>query len=150
MKVIYDISVLGIGFFENRARTGIARVVDNLAIELSQRSDLELRFSAYQSPITFYQTLEYLHTQKVLQAKDLARPETGFGRKFISLYERLGLADSRLILSRNLMGKLNRRAQQELYTRFLAEIVDLSGTTNQDILHTPFLPFPKNSEQKTT
>lgn len=44
IKVVYDISVLGMALLDNRARTGVYRVVENVAIGVVQSSTVELRF----------------------------------------------------------------------------------------------------------
>ncbi|MGK7874695.1 MAG: glycosyltransferase family 4 protein [Xenococcaceae cyanobacterium] len=43
MKVAYDISILGQGYVNPKARTGIFRVVESLLLELIKNQDLELR-----------------------------------------------------------------------------------------------------------
>jgi glycosyltransferase involved in cell wall biosynthesis len=60
MKVIYDISVLGIGNFEKESRTGVYRAVESLAYKLKESKDVELMFSACQSYRFFIQSLDYL------------------------------------------------------------------------------------------
>ena len=47
LNVAFDISVLGMGHFYERARTGIYRVVDNMLRELIDRSEIDLRLVAH-------------------------------------------------------------------------------------------------------
>lgn len=44
IDILYDISVLGLAQVDSRARTGVYRVVENIATELSQRRECRLRF----------------------------------------------------------------------------------------------------------
>lgn len=46
INVIYDISVLGLAQVDDRARTGVFRVVENIAVRLGQSRDLMMRFCA--------------------------------------------------------------------------------------------------------
>ncbi|MBA2749942.1 MAG: glycosyltransferase family 4 protein [Tatlockia sp.] len=46
MKVAYDISILGAGYLNPKARTGIFRVVESLFLEIAMQSNVELRVIA--------------------------------------------------------------------------------------------------------
>src|SRR5664279_306201 len=63
MKVLYDIAVLGLGHRQERARTGIFRVVENVALELAKNPDLSLRFCATGVPA---KCNDYLQSQPTL------------------------------------------------------------------------------------
>jgi len=63
MKVLYDIGVLGLGGHQQSARTGVYRVVENVALALARDPSLELGFCASNQSIW---SEEYLRSQAVL------------------------------------------------------------------------------------
>ncbi len=67
MHVAFDISVLGLGHFNARARTGIYRVVDNLLGLLAERADICLRLVAY--PNLVNASAEFIHARANLSGK---------------------------------------------------------------------------------
>lgn len=67
IKLIFDISVLGIGHFNVRGRTGVFRVTENLAYQLSKREDCELCFSSIYSLRVLAQTIAYLNDNEKFQ-----------------------------------------------------------------------------------
>ena len=46
MRTLYDVSVLGLGHTNPRAKTGIFRVVENLANGLANANEIDLKFCA--------------------------------------------------------------------------------------------------------
>jgi glycosyltransferase involved in cell wall biosynthesis len=67
IKVIYDISVLGQGQLHQRARTGVFRVVENIAEGLAKSSECDLSFCATQYFQLVDAALDYLETNPKLQ-----------------------------------------------------------------------------------
>jgi glycosyltransferase involved in cell wall biosynthesis len=65
MKVAYDISVLGLGHYHKRARTGVFRVVEKIAYGLLNSSDIDLTFYASQGDQYISMCQEYLKENKV-------------------------------------------------------------------------------------
>ena len=59
LKVIYDISVLGTAYRDPRGKTGIFRVVEQIAKRLTRRPDVTLFFS---SIVSLSHTIKYLQT----------------------------------------------------------------------------------------
>lgn len=59
-RVLYDISVLGQGHYDSRARTGIYRVIEELARGLARSPEVDLRFCASRGNL--FQCGEYLKT----------------------------------------------------------------------------------------
>jgi hypothetical protein len=45
IKIFYDISVLGYGHYESRSRTGVARVIENIASGLIASKQFDLSFA---------------------------------------------------------------------------------------------------------
>jgi len=60
MNVIYDISVLGLGYYNEKAKTGIYRVIENVARELLL-SDCQISFSATHALL---ETINFLKTNR--------------------------------------------------------------------------------------
>ena len=62
MKVLYDISVLGMGFKDARARTGVFRVTENLSTNLAVSKEVDLNFCASFSLKSVNQCIDYLQS----------------------------------------------------------------------------------------
>ena len=61
IRILYDISVLGLGHHYDRSRTGVFRVVENIARGLLATPEIELSFCATESPTAYYKyCLDYL------------------------------------------------------------------------------------------
>ena len=60
IRILYDISVLGQSHFDPRARSGIFRVIEELARGLAYSQEIELRFCA--STSNYFQCAEYLRS----------------------------------------------------------------------------------------
>jgi len=135
------------GHYKDRARTGIARVIENLAIALSRNPDLELSFCAYESLETWFKTKDYLNQQDILDPGSLSGPANKMGQKIAEFYERAGLASPVMHSSQNFFMKLHRRGQRVvgLNTDFVSNRIGLASIEKQDILHSPFLSFPASS-----
>jgi glycosyltransferase involved in cell wall biosynthesis len=74
MKVLYDISILGLGYVDYRCRTGIFRVVENMAEQLVKRSDCETVFSCSTDEVMQKNTLDYLKSNINLLNSRLSTP----------------------------------------------------------------------------
>jgi glycosyltransferase involved in cell wall biosynthesis len=57
MNVLYDVAVLGLGHRWEKARTGVFRVVDNVARELARNPEVDLHFCATREPVACGQHL---------------------------------------------------------------------------------------------
>ncbi len=66
MRVLYDVSVLGIGHTNPRAKTGIFRVVENLANGLADEDKVNLNFCAHVSLEVTNASVDYLHSHPTL------------------------------------------------------------------------------------
>jgi glycosyltransferase involved in cell wall biosynthesis len=83
VRVMYDISVLGAGFYDNKSKTGIARVVQNLAQELVSSTLAKVTFCAAQNPRAVLQTLKYFQVDDWAQGKTLEQTQKAFARNII-------------------------------------------------------------------
>ncbi|WP_084201418.1 glycosyltransferase family 4 protein [Geobacter pickeringii] len=72
MKILYDISVLGKSLVDNRARTGVFRVVENVALGLTQSVDVQLLFSAME---TLTPSLDYVREHELFSGIPFAYPK---------------------------------------------------------------------------
>ncbi len=73
LNVILDISVLGLGVTNSLFRTGIYRVVENLALELTRLDGIDLKFSAIKLPGL---AKRYRLTQSMMAPVPLAIPRS--------------------------------------------------------------------------
>lgn len=151
MKVVFDISVLGIGHFNPRARTGIARAIESLSAALQQRADLELRYSACSSLENYVKTKIYLSHQNSLDPKRLAVPPQDSGQRICAWYEKVFRARPGALSSASPLCKFSGRLQKtlQLNTRFWSKVLNLADIADEDIFHTPFFAFPKITDRAT-
>ena len=82
MKIVIDVSVIGLGQLFETARTGIYRVTSNLALELLARDDLDLCFSSLSS-LQVNQLTDHYFAEKNFAAKSF--PRNRFEQILISL-----------------------------------------------------------------
>jgi glycosyltransferase involved in cell wall biosynthesis len=139
MKLCYDISVLGQASGNNSARTGIFRVVENVALQLSMHSEITLSFSALNS---LRECLEYIAVHPEFR-------KTPLSHTAYSLY----LEGSKNKLSRHIKeSKFPVRQTLKIARELLSgnhKILNMlhgQGNVkriNCDIFHSPFLPLPK-------
>lgn len=139
LNVIFDISILGMGHQDSKARTGIFRVAENLMDRLLERDDLSLGLSAFTAPDS---CLEYL----------AARGLTGtVSLQYDSLLVRL-LQERRQIKDRQMTRSGVRRALGKGYLEIVRMLVrhlerrplaTTGGISEADIVHSPYLPLPR-------
>ena len=67
ISVIFDISALGIGYFNERGRTGVFRVTESLAYHLNKEADCDLLFASTYSLRVMAQTKAYLKSNANFQ-----------------------------------------------------------------------------------
>jgi glycosyltransferase involved in cell wall biosynthesis len=156
MRIIYDISRLGDCFHEPFSRSGLSRVIENVAYGLITSRDCDVAFSALQSFETWSGTVDYLKTEprfrdvpllatrstrwrKTLGGRiaDLNAELTGLSQKIAS-----GANSARAI--RDL--KLHKRIERRLLTYASMTVrepqsFDAGWLSNADIFHTPFYPL---------
>lgn len=74
MQVLFDISVLGIGHFSQQSRTGIFRVIENLANELLVHPDASVRFCSNTDRDNLESALAYWQHTPGIQAAPFSLP----------------------------------------------------------------------------
>lgn len=142
MKVIYDISVLGNGFYIPRARTGIFRVVENLAEALAEHQVITMYSS--QSADNYFFCLDYLQSNKNLNSLPLVKPELRFGMTagFIDLYRNVQKKRHTTENASFLLRAAN-RLLHESSKIFVSDAISTDALLSADIYHSPFYPIPR-------
>ena len=142
MKIIYDISVLGSGHYNNRARTGIFRVVENIARGLAETKEHGIAFCAIGNNLE--QCLGYLKANPYLERIPLS-----YNQKYISIKCKLNEYHSN-IKNKSFINSISSRVYFKLtkiYLRYLKRYTNLTeeliGVEDADVFHSPFLPLPR-------
>jgi glycosyltransferase involved in cell wall biosynthesis len=144
MNLFYDISVLGGAVGNNSARTGVFRVVENVALQLSTNSEISLNFTAINK---LDECLKYIEAHHVFNKIPLSHTA-------LSLY----LEGAKNTLSRQMQtsgfpAKQALKIVRGLLSGSHKAITKLNGEGNTkrincDIFHSPYLPLPKNVQSK--
>lgn len=124
MRVIFDISVLGMGARNRTARTGVFRTAHSLLAALRKCPDLDL--ALFTRSVDYYGTLQYLREQGLLCG---SRP-LAWSRRAGDLAMRMA---RRLGIERRRSGELRLADGTPLY-------VDKPGES--DVFHSPWFPVP--------
>ena len=146
MRVIYDISVLGKGFYVHRDRTGIFRVIENLAQELV-KTEVVTSFSSSHSVGNYFECLDYLQSNNELEGIPLLKP--GIGEEILKIFQDLHKrkhSGSSTSFYMKLAGRLlNNRIATKAFARSIMVPSDLAAA---EIYHSPFYPFPEQIRRK--
>jgi len=142
MKILYDISILGMGHYHNLAKTGIFRVIENIAYGLAKSEECSLSFCSSHSLANLSQVIGYLEASPAFENIPLTHPN----------------------LPKNLYKNINRTVKvingqskgfftQKVFRRGLYYSLRLFGKAIKplnvkelsaaDLFHSPFLPFPE-------
>jgi glycosyltransferase involved in cell wall biosynthesis len=82
MRILLDISVLGLGHVFPEMRGGTFRVHEHLAEGLARSGECDLFLCANYSSVAFAGCVDYVRSSAVLQAHPLLGPEANGGRRF--------------------------------------------------------------------
>jgi glycosyltransferase involved in cell wall biosynthesis len=147
MKVLYDISVLGAGYYQSRARTGIFRVIENLAYGLKNSKECNLVFCTSGASPRLYDALDYLDSNSELgkvslayKNKDLKFRRSIYNRQRELNFKINAIPDSpevRLKVLRKVLSYAQRSAE------FFYKPVSPHILAESDIYHSPFEPIPE-------
>lgn len=141
MRIIYDISVLGLGYYHLRARTGVFRVVENIAYGLVASRECDLNFSASVSLETLNQSLDYLKSNSNFDDIPFIVP---------------GIEKNIYITLTDIVTKINNKPKVGLSLKALrkslhylikfveanTQLVALGELYKNDLFHSPFHPLP--------
>ncbi len=139
MNVVFDISILGMGHHDSKARTGIFRVAENIMDRLLGRDDLSLGLSAFASPDCCQQYLASRGLEGVasLQCSSLL---------LRLLEERRRLKERQVTRSgfNQALGKGYLEMVRMLVRHFEQRPLSATGGfSDADIVHSPYLPLPR-------
>ena len=148
-KVLYDISVLGAGYTDPRARTGVFRVVENIANGLLLSEEVNLTFCATNSLKMASQARNYLAASDRFSeiAFDAPSWQQDLSIKLTDSVERLSQQERvsvpQKIMRRSLLAAINMLERN-------TKLISHSGFDNSELFHSPFYPIPNyiQSNQK--
>lgn len=139
MNIILDISVLGKGFYAQHSRTGIARVIENLAHCLHEHSELNVSFSAFNAIADYVQTLKYLQIESTLNGSEINICPPKSESLNVALQKLAGIYPGpqvNLFPTKGLRFIINQ-------FNFMLSGLDEACILEADIFHSPYFPFPK-------
>jgi glycosyltransferase involved in cell wall biosynthesis len=146
MKVLYDISVLGVGHYNPRARAGIFRVIENIAHGIKTSKECDLLFSVNSSRKGLSNVLNYLKDNP-----KLADVPVGHQHKDIKLIHRLNTLYNFINSSISIPPKpyelphrIFRKLLTPIQSRVLSQptVIDFDTLQQAQIYHSPFYNFP--------
>jgi len=139
LNVIYDISVLGVGFYLKRARTGIARVIENLALEFDHSPDVNMNYCAFHSLEHYFQTRKYTEQDFIpfdkhfCQSKGLNKIALNF---MGNMYHEPEKSPQKMKVWQRMLHKMLKGSAA------LNPMSESSAFNGIDIFHSTFYPFP--------
>lgn len=149
MKVLFDISVLGHGHISEKSRTGVFRVIENVAGQLLQHPQCDTMFCSMADLDTVQYALSYLDSNKKFSGAQFSRPPflerriaTGKTRK--GIFE---LLHSNQPVSSLKKLQLRLQLKQLSVAERLHKLLHKGALTDPrhakaDIFHSPFNPLP--------
>lgn len=144
MKLLYDIAVLGLGHHQERSRTGVFRVVENVALALARDPSLTLGFCASNYSVWCEQ---YLRSEQVLSripfksgSARMALDKLEFALVDAASREKAGWTVGRVV--RGCIGFGMMQVRKRL------EVVPNSVLAEADIYHSTFFPLPANTTRQ--
>lgn len=147
MKIIYDINVLALGVHNNSAKTGVHRVVENVAKELIKCNSIKINFVCNESDEFKEWSLMYLQNSDFFKSSDLILPINLINLKWIKNQK----SDIIKLLSKK-NNNIFKVFSSKVYFKYLQfkEYLIKKNTgfskndgKNVDIYHSPFYPIPE-------
>ena len=149
MKVVFDISVLGLAHVNPVSRTGVYRVVENVLQQLYRHSDTELTFISNRDEETLEYSLNYWKSAKTASSVPFSRPLLFARRRQLPL--RISQRMHQLVNDSSLSYFQKTRLRldikrllglQRIYGMFGTALYHSSDLRKADIYHSPFFPLP--------
>lgn len=146
MKVLYDISVLGVGHYNPRARAGIFRVIENIAHGIETSKECDLLFCVSSSRKGLSNVLNYLKDNPKLadvpvghQHKDIK-----LMRSLNTLYDSINSNISISPKPYELPFRIFRKLLTPIKDREFSQpaVIDFDALQQAQIYHSPFHNFP--------
>jgi glycosyltransferase involved in cell wall biosynthesis len=158
MKVLYDISWLGTGFYHPSCRTGIFRVVENLAYGLKNSTECELIFCTHGISLKLCEVLGYLESNLELAEVPLIYDgkSVKLRRGFYKVYRELNQKLDNLPSSQNLSPEILRMKAIRKVLTYIAQSLELfykpippASIAEAEIYHSPYEPIPDEIRKST-
>lgn len=148
MKVVFDISYLGCGLYIPSARTGIFRVVENVAHGLLTSKECDVRFCAGDSLQRLNESLDYLELDPRFAGMSISH--STFKR---SLYKKQVGLNARIseVLRSDFADRALRRilySTSAMIGKF-SEPIDVRVLTGADVFHSPWSPISRQVMHST-
>jgi glycosyltransferase involved in cell wall biosynthesis len=159
MRIFYDISVLGAAYNHTRARTGVFRVVENLAYGLANSAECTLTFCVGESLPTLYACLDYLEFNSRLQNVPvhygrIIKIRRNLEKQVLTLSAEISkesITSKSKIFSLKVIRKLSYHATR-MISNYPIPLITPKSLDLVDIFHSPFYPIPsqikKNKKKK--
>lgn len=147
MRVIYDISVLGKGFYLPASRTGVFRVIESLAQELEKIGAISM-FSSALSIGSYFECLDYLQSKATLEGIPLAAPDVS--EDTLKIFQYLHTRRYKNKLASLYTSEINRLAIGLASRVLLSKSINHDDIAMADIFHSPFYPFPEQIKRSHT
>ncbi len=158
MKVIYDISTLGLSYQSAHGRAGVFRTAETLAYRLAAAPECELLFSASESLPALHEALAYLARTPGLQAIPLPHPYRDLlirhlldspvthtlNRTVDDLSQRISEADGMRRVALKAVRRLPMQTQWFLEGRYPP--IEPHSLATADIFHSPIYPIPAQAK----
>jgi glycosyltransferase involved in cell wall biosynthesis len=141
MKILYDISWLGFGHYNRPARTGIFRVIENLAYGLAASEECELNFCASFSLDYLNYSIDYWQTHPKFRDIPFIYPEiaTDVHKHLKSFQNKIRKQPDASLLLKSLQTPLHYLIRTIEKSTQLLSSQDLS---DKNIFHSPYFPLP--------
>jgi glycosyltransferase involved in cell wall biosynthesis len=145
MRILYDIAVLGLGHHQERSRTGVFRVVENVAMALAREPGLSLSFCSSNYSAWCQQ---YLRSNQELSQKPL---RASMVRGWLDQLELFLIdAGSREKPDQWTLGRVARGCAgfAMIQARKHMPVVRDVDLEDAQIYHSPFFPLPENTSRR--
>ncbi|MBD2778474.1 glycosyltransferase family 4 protein [Iningainema tapete] len=147
MKVLYDISVLGVGYYNQAGRTGIFRVVENLAEGLKKSQECELFFCINGEIYKLYDAVDYLESNLNLAGVPLAYQAKDWRFKYNThkLLSKLSFKVDNSTNAKQIWFKIFRKFVYYTHkiTNYLPTEISPKVLAETNIYHSPFEAIPQ-------
>lgn len=157
MKIFYDISVLGVGQYNPLARTGVARVIENIAYGLATSKECDLLFGESLSFQVLKACLDYQQSNPRLRGIPIVNSSflTIFSSKLLELKSLLGIQTkinneidktvNKKLLKNQLTDSLE--VTQLILDQYYSSLYEVN-LDKRDIFHANYYPIPNIAKEK--
>ena len=140
MRLIFDISVLGNGFYQSTSRTGVFRVIENLAQELVKRGAVT-SFSSGVSIGSYFESTDYLESSLALESVCLASPNVS--KATLAAYQYLHSCTHKNNTAPLYIRKMSKIINGVANRTFVSKTINQDDLNTAEVYHSPFYPFPE-------